>query len=359
MRNKPPYLIPIWLSAVFSLLLASCGTEQRPGFEAAASEPLHVASFTVTPDTVDMFLYAVGTVEPIARAMPATRVSGRITTIAADRGDRVTAGQLLVEVDSEDLQRAIEGAVASRERAQASWRMATADFARAESLHADDAIAQQSLDHARTAKDEATAALTVADRTVAEVRARLTYGKVRAPFNGVLTDRRVEVGDLAVPGQPLIALERTDSVKVTAVIAESDAGEITRGRLAWVEAGGRTWQGRVTSVVPASHGTRTYEVRIVVDNGDSQLHSGQFARARFRVGERRVLFVNQDLVIQQGQLRGVYVLTDGHALLRWLRLGDRWNDNIEVLSGLQEGETLLSPVAGIHDGVIIAAAQAD
>ncbi|MBT7597477.1 MAG: efflux RND transporter periplasmic adaptor subunit [Gemmatimonadetes bacterium] len=349
----------IWLGVLLGIVVSACDDGESDQAAVSANAPVRVATVSVVESrSADVGFQAVGTVGAIAQATPSTRVSGRITAMAADRGDRVTTGQLLVRVDSQDLQQGLEKARAMRAQHNATLQMAVADFNRAGSLFAEDAISQQAMDRARTARAQAVAAVTIADRAVDEAQAHLPYCEVRAPFDGVVTDRFVEVGDLAVPGHPLVTLERTDSMTVTIAVSETDADLIRPGSDANIEVGARMWLGKVQSIVPASvRQTRTYDVRIVVDNADGQLRSGRFARAGFRVGERPALFVERDFVVRQGQLRGVYVLTEGRALLRWLRLGDQPYGDIEVVSGLRAGETLVAPAAGIHDGVAIAIAR--
>jgi RND family efflux transporter MFP subunit len=347
-----------WLGLLPGLLLIACSAEEEPEAAALAGTPVRAPLSIVEPGLADMLLDAVGTVEPLAQATPATRVSGRITRIAADRGDRVEAGQLLVRVDSRDLQQGLERARAQAAQAEAAYRLAQADYDRAESLFNEDAIAQQGLDRARMARDGARAALDAADRSVGQSQAHLTYGDVRAPFAGLVTDRRVEIGDLAAPGQPLVTIERTDSVKVKVIVAESSIQGIKAGDSAIIDAADQHFAGIVESIVPtASPLSRSYEVRIVIDNRQGLLRTGQFARAGFKVGERRSLFIDNDLIVQQGQLRGVYVLTQGRALLRWLRLGVTQGNDVEVLSGLSAGERIVEPVAGVHDGVAITVTQ--
>ena len=350
----PRLMLPGLLSG---LLLMGCGADE-PEAVAPAAPPVRATLTVVEPGTSEVVLDAIGSVESLAQATPATRVSGRVTMVAAHRGQMVAAGQLLIRVDSRDLKQGLARAQAGRDQATAGYRLAQADFDRATALFAEKAIAQQALDRARMARDSAAAALDAANRAIGEAQAHLSYGDVLAPFAGLIIDRRVEVGDLAAPGQPLIILERTDSMKVTVNVAESSALKINTGNAATVSSAGQQWQGTVASIVPtASRQSHAYEVRIVVDNRHGHLRSGQFARARFKTGERRSLFVPRELVVHQGQLRGVFVLTEGRALLRWLRFGVETADAIEVLSGLTAGETLVQPAAGVHDGVAIATSQ--
>lgn len=354
----PRLILPGFLSGLLlsGLLLTGCSSE--PDAVAPAAPPVRATLTVVAPRTSAVVLDAIGSVEPLVQATPATRVSGRVTMVAADRGEHVEAGQLLVRVDSRDLQQGLARARAGRDQAAAGNRLAQADFDRATSLFAEKAIAQQALDRARMARDGAAAALDAANRSIGEAQAHLSYGDVLAPFAGLIIDRRVEIGDLAAPGQPLITLERTDSMKVTVNVAESSALKISTGDAATVSSAGQQWQGVVESIVPtASRQSHSYEVRIVVDNRHGHLRSGQFARAQFKTGERRSLFIPRDLVVQQGQLRGVFVLTEGRALLRWLRFGVETDDDIEVLSGLSAGETLVHPAAGVQDGVAIATSR--
>ena len=165
--------------------------------------------------------------------------------------------------------------------------------------------------------------------------------------------------DLAAPGHPLLTLERTDSVDVLVSVAETAATQIHPGKTATVQVAGVegfSATGHVQSVIAVPQG-RAFDVRLRLANAGDRLRSGQFARVRFLTGSRQALLVDVDLIVEQGQLRGVYVATAGHAVLRWLRLGERIDDRIEVLSGLQAGERVVKPSATILDGVRIEGAS--
>ncbi|MFH1570842.1 MAG: efflux RND transporter periplasmic adaptor subunit, partial [Gemmatimonadota bacterium] len=110
--------------------------------------------------------------------------------------------------------------------------------------------------------------------------------------------------------------------------------------------------GRIEAVVPAADpASRTFRVKVVIANADGAVRSGMFARLRFARGARPAVLVPAAAVVRRGQLQGVFVVQSGRAHLRWLRLGNPWESEVEVVSGLNGGEVLvLDPDAQLRDG---------
>ena len=200
------------------------------------------------------------------------------------------------------------------------------------------------------------------DAGAAELRAaELALGETRitAPATGVVVDRRVEPGDLAMPGQPLLVLDDPRAYRLEAEVGESAVGRVRVGQRVPVvlDSLGRTLEGRVVEIIPASDpSSRTVTVKLdlPVDPG---LRSGLFGRARFPAGERQVLVVPSSALVERGQLTAVYVVDDqAIARLRLVTAGGRHADRVEILSGLDAGERVVVEGASrVSDGSRVAA----
>jgi RND family efflux transporter MFP subunit len=163
---------------------------------------------------------------------------------------------------------------------------------------------------------------------------------------------------LATPAIPLMTIEDDHSYRLETTVEESRISQIAIGQSARVRidvmAGEIT--GRVDEIRPASDAaSRTYTVKLSLDPpGASRIRSGLFGRASFAAGERDALIVSESAIVKRGQLTGVYVVEGDTALLRLVKTGKRFNNGVELLSGLQAGTRIVvSDTAEISDGARI------
>jgi RND family efflux transporter MFP subunit len=160
---------------------------------------------------------------------------------------------------------------------------------------------------------------------------------------------------MARPGEPMFVIEDLSRVEVVVTVPESDVVGLERGNPAQVhvEVLGAAREATVESINPSGDpASRTFEVRLLLDNPDGRMKSGMFARASFARGSREGLFVPADAVVERGALRGLFVLdAAGRGRLRWIRLGRTFDSRVEVLSGLASGERyVVAPPLGFADG---------
>lgn len=224
-----------------------------------------------------------------------------------------------------------------------------------QALYDQKATPKKNLDDARTGHARAQAAVQTAEASLKEIEVTLAYSAVRAPFDGVVTRKMTEAGDMATPGAPLLVVEDPSRMKVVARVSEGAIDALRIGGAAAVEidaAGSRRLPCTVARVVPAADpASRTFDVEVVLDNADGRLRSGAFARLLIESGERRAVLVPKAGLVRQGQLEGVYVADGDVARLRWVRTGQDYGDRAEVLSGLSGGERIVvSDVDRLRDG---------
>jgi RND family efflux transporter MFP subunit len=224
---------------------------------------------------------------------------------------------------------------------------------RMERLHARDAATQKNLDDATAGYEAALANLRAAEEGVKAAEVYLAYSEVTAPFDGVVSQRMIEVGDLAAPGRPLFVVEDVSRVKIEAQVPESVAAGVAVGDPVEVVVLGQTREARLSEVLPsADPRSRTFTVRAVLDNGEGRLRSGMFARLRLGGAESTVLAVPESSIVRRGPLTGLFVAAeDGTARLRWVTLGRSRDGSVEVLTGLRAGEKLIAlPSPELEDG---------
>jgi RND family efflux transporter MFP subunit len=339
--------------------LAGCSNEQR--IEAAAPETLsNVPVVTIQKVMVPDWLEAVGTVRAAQTSQLASQLMGNIVAVKAREGERVQAGQVLALIDDSQPRAVAAQATAAELAAQKELSATESEYAlaavtskRYQQLFEKQTVSPQEFDQvkaryqsAEARRDMAQAALAQAGAALTQARTLLGYAQIRAPFAGVITERRVDSGTLASPGMPIFTLEDTRSYRLEVTVDESDLHLIHMGQSApaAIDALGSTEiTGKVVQIVPAADpGSRSFLVKIELPK-DAHLRSGLFGRAQFPRGQRSALLVPRAAVVERGQVQGVYVLdSEQIAGLHYVTLGRTAGQHVEVLSGLEGGEKIIA-----------------
>jgi RND family efflux transporter MFP subunit len=252
----------------------------------------------------------------------ATRMSGTVQRVLVDVGAHVRRGQALIALDAEDITARVAAAVAQEELAGRS-------HSRVENLARDGAASQHEL-------DQAIAALEASRAGRAEAEAQQAYAVVRAPFDGVITSRSVDPGDLAAPGRPMLSLVAPGALKVVAELPAHRAGAVAEGDEVRVRipSTGATEISTVSRVVPAlGPGSRTFRVETSLSLEGDDVIPGAYARLEVEEGGEGPRWIPEDAVVRRGQLAGVFSVEADTLRLRWVRLGQSWGDAVELLSG--------------------------
>jgi RND family efflux transporter MFP subunit len=345
---------------VIAVTLVACGSSEEPDTSTAPTKTVQVetavAAFSEVPDS----FRATGSVEPLARVSPGTKIMGRVESVPVREGDRVRKGQLLAGLEKRDLQAAVEQADAAVAMAQANLDNTRAMYDRMVDLHGRGSVTEKNLEDATAGYRVAEAGLKHAEANLAAAKVTLSYAEVRSHISGYVVSRMVEAGDIASPGRPLFTIEDLSRVKVTVKVPESDVTGLTKGDPATVEVEvlELSTEAKVHRVIPAADPmSRTYQVQLLLDNPDGKLKSGMFARALFSRGARQTMVVPATALVKRGQLEGLFVVgDDGVARIRWIRSGRTVEGGQEIISGLSEGETyVLSPPPGLADGTPVEA----
>ncbi len=281
----------------------------------------------------------VGTVRPKHSAAVSAKLSGSIGKMLAAPGQAVKSGELLVQLDAREIQARLEQALALREQA-------VKDLQRFEKLIVNKVVSQQEFEAVQARHRVAMAA-------VSEAETQLGYTKILAPFDGVITHKRADVGDLATPGRPLLEMENPAALRLEADVPEALVGNLKLGdRLGLHVAALRTdLTGVVSEIAPAADaGSRTFLVKLDLP-ATAGLRSGQFGRVAIPVAEVNALRVPAGAVVVRGQMELVFVVASQQAQLRLVKTGKRLGPEIEVVSGVSSGETLVvEGAATLTDG---------
>ncbi|MGB5107579.1 MAG: efflux RND transporter periplasmic adaptor subunit [Candidatus Zixiibacteriota bacterium] len=314
-----------------ALFLAGCGgTSSERSAEKAGEVRKVTMSLAERKAALDV-QKIMGTVEARSHAQIETKVQARVERIAVNLGSHVRAGDLLAELDTRDFSARVR-------QAQALNEQAAQDLKRFESLLSQQAATRQEFDAVK-----ARAAVAEANRQEAE--AMLSYARIVAPFAGLVTEKYVDVGDLAIPGRPLFGLEQDGQLRFVLTIPESQSSKLAEDDSVLVEvpAADMTVTGLVSEISPSANpATRTYEIKIDLSSS-GEIRPGQFGRLLLPSGSSDGLFVPSAAIVKRGQLELVYVVSaDNRVALRMIRSGRQLGGNTEILSGLSAGETVVT-----------------
>lgn len=374
------------VGVVVGSLSACGGAGDTAQTKAAAPVPVTVAPVS-TIDTAER-LEAGGVVAARESASISSRIVATISGIRVTSGDRVRAGDVLITLDARDAtehtgqarasavaaKKTLAQARTERSAAEADLRLATAWQKRIATLHAknsatdherDEAEARLSAAAARLAGTQASiegadAHLGSARAAVGVATATESFTTVRAPFDGLVTERLTDPGNLAAPGIPLLRMESGGARQVVVRVDEARAAYVHIGDRVPVsidaapepDADDPRIQGVVTEVARAvSTDQRVFTVKVGLPSTVTA-RTGSFARVVFKGAPRRALLVPAHAIQRHGQVFSLFVVLDGVATLRLIRVGTSSPDGVEVVAGLEAGESIVvSPLTGLADGV--------
>jgi RND family efflux transporter MFP subunit len=362
-RMKFAPVVTAGLLLLFLATLGGCSSERETA-SAAPKTVSNVALLSVQPANVPDLVEAVGTLRAAQTSQLASQMMGNIVEIRVHEGDRVQRGQVLAVLDNAQpraaLDRATAADLASQQgitAADSDLALADATFKRYQTLYEKRSVSPQEFDEvkaryqgAQARRDMARAGQSQAKAAVQQAHNALGYTRILAPFDGLVTEKKADVGTLASPGMPIFTVEDLRRYRLEATVNETDLHYVRMGQQIPVvidAVGDKELKGKVVEIVPAADSTsRSFLVKIEMPS-DPALRSGLFGRAQFSRGERSSLLIPRTAVVERGQLQGIYVLDQNKvANLRYITLGKPSGGQVEVLAGLQAGETLIADPGG-------------
>jgi RND family efflux transporter MFP subunit len=322
------------------LLVSMCVGCRRD--QAARSElapvPVRVETIEAKPHVAAEEV--VGTVRPKLRSVIEAKISGRIEKMLVVPGQEVKAGELLVQLDAREAKARLDQAIAVRQQAEN-------DLKRYEVLRAKQVVTPADLEAAQSKAQIAVAA-------AAEAETNLAYATITAPFDGVITRKLTDVGDLAAPGKALLEIEDPRVLQFEAAVPEAVIDHVKLGARFPVHVVSSELEGTVSEIAPSADVTsRTFLVKLDLPNSTG-LRAGQFGRVAIPVSETHVLRAPATAVVQRGQMEFVFVLADKRAQLRIVKTGRRFGNEVELLSGVTAGEQVVTEhAASLVDGQLL------
>lgn len=337
------------LAATLGALLASCGGQAVD----AGLPPLgELATVVVGTDATGTTGQAWdGVVEAVQQADLGAQTGGRVTRVAVDVGDRVRAGDLLLQLTAVEQQAGADTARAHLRAAEAAAAEAASNHDRLASLAGAQYVSRAQLEQARAARDSAAAAREAARAQLSQAVRQAGYTVVRAPFTGVVSARHVEPGESIAPGQPLLSLYAPGALRIEVHVPQSAAAAIAKAGSARVLLGDGRWIPASQVIVHPVADPRTHSVgvRVVLPAAEAAPVPGTTAKVVFPIGTGASLSIPATALVQRGELTGAYVVDGDRIALRQVRMGAHIGDRVEIVSGLRRGERIASdPLAAVR-----------
>ena len=372
------------LSIVLMLaVLAACGTpvEHQPEL-VSTREPVTVqveaAAMTERQESVRV----LGTVRARQTVVVSSRLMASILAVYARIGDRVSKGQILIELDDRELSSAVtaseaaraeaDSAIAGAEQAIAAARaqleLANVTHKRFDDLLKKESLSQQEYDEstarvrlaksglyaATSQREQAQRKREQAEATIAMARTRLSYASIASPVSGIVVERLADPGSLANPGAPLLKIEPAGGYRLEVSVPETHLGTVKPGQTLSVRLDALGEEGRlearVAEIVPViDAASRTFTVKLSLPPR-AAVKSGLYGSAILAGEARQALTIPFHAVIEDGQLKSVFVVENDIAKRRLITLGEAFGDRVEILSGLAVGDTVVLNPSSITDG---------
>ncbi|TPV33307.1 efflux RND transporter periplasmic adaptor subunit [Paucihalobacter ruber] len=332
---------------ITALLLSSCGGKEQQT-NVSSDAVVKVEVLKVDTNNRGGFLSSSGTISAVKTANLSTRNMGYVDNIYVSVGEKVAQGQLLLSINNVDLQAKQAQVNAQITEATAAFTNAEKDYNRFKNLFADNSASQKELDDITAHYNMAKARLEAANQMKNEINAQFAYVNIKAPFSGVVTGKFIEKGNMANPGMTLLTIENPEVLEIKTRVPESQIAKITEGMpvTVLVKSLNKSIDAKITEVSASSQQTGgQFLVTAVLNDKPEGLKSGMFATVNFPVesnGIEGAILIPVNAVVNRGQLTGVYTVSESNtSILRWLRLGRTFGNEVEVLSGLQNGESLI------------------
>jgi RND family efflux transporter MFP subunit len=321
--------VAVVLFAAGSMIFAG-----KDGHAAAAKteSPVAAATYIVEPRTIDSVVTAAGALTSRNTSVLSSKVMGRVSYLGVQDGDQVSAGKLLIRIDSGEI-------TAQAVQAQAAYNNAKLQYDRIKSLYDAKASTQMEMDQALLGLETAQAGLTAA-------KSMESYTVITAPISGQVVEKRINLGEMAMPGQPLLRIEDNRNLRLEVTVREQDILHIQPGKAVKVlidAMPGREIAAKVSQVVSASD-VRTHSFIVKVDiPAEKGLITGMYGKAFFSIGKREAVVVPKSAVVEMSGISGVYVVSaEGTAVFQMVQLGEMQGNSVEVVSGLKKGDRIIS-----------------
>lgn len=325
------------------LLGAGCTKKKE---EAKAEKIINIKVITTQKMPVRPYVEAVGTLEPWDEVIISPEVDGIIKEIPVEEGFPVTKGMFLLKINDIDYRLGVQTAEAALGQAQAGLNNAKIMFDRMEALYKQSGVSKQDFDNASTRLDVSTQDVERAKAALSLAKERLSRVILRSPINGMIKQKAVTTGMFVKTGMPLLNLIQIDPLFLTFSVTEKDVGTLKRGQdvVFSVDAfPNREFKGKVDIIYPnVDEHSRMLKVEALIPNRSLELKPGFFSRVMVYTGaQKEAVLIPITSILYEGTKVRVFLNENNKARERYLKLGRKYGEMMEITEGLQAGEKLV------------------
>jgi RND family efflux transporter MFP subunit len=308
------------------------------------------------------FITVNGKIQASKSADLSTRLMGFVNKIHINVGDNVKKGQLLLTIKNSELQAKLAQVNAKIIEAKAAYKSSEKNYKRFKNLFSQKSASEKELDDVSTQFEMSKARLKAAKEMQNEVKSQFEYVNIIAPFSGVITSKNIQVGDMANPGIPLISIENQNNLEVLCLVPESEITKIKEDVTVNINIKSiqQNLKGKVIAISKSSKNTGSqFLVKVAFNKGNATILSGMFASVSLPIKEKttsnNTILIPLKALVKKGQLTGIYTKSETNkALLRWVRIGKKYGNQVEVLSGLSKDESyIISSEGKLYNGANI------
>ncbi len=319
-------LMIAWTGGMFHAKVAAGKLETAPGQPLPEKAKTYTVKLTKVAPRIDV----VGTVASAETVHLSARISAYVSSVSASAGQRVKKGQVLIELDSREMKEKLTAA-------NIQLKQARTEYNRTKSLYKQKAATEQAMTAAESR-------FNAAKTQVAEIEVMLTYTTIKSPINGVVTDRRVEKGDLANPGQVLLSVYDPLNMRIEVPVPVRLIEKLSLNQTVDIslDRPSRPFKGRVTEIVSAIDPlSRTQEVKVHIDNKKGDILPGTFGRVWVYEDPHPAVLIPASAVVLSGQLEMVHLVQGKRVVRQMVKTGPAFGQKVEILSGLSQGDIIL------------------
>lgn len=334
---------------------AGCGSrsDAAEAKKGAASQQAAAQEAPVKADTVQVgeakvprFLTLTGSLSAYEDSDVAAGAAGKVLSVHVERGSVVKKGEVLVRLDARASSASLEEARAQVELAKSQQALANADCERNEKLFGSGTISTADHDRAQAQCRNAAAQLASANARLTMLELNVSDATIRAPFDGVVSERAVSVGEYVRQDSKVVTLVALDPLRLSLTVPESSAAFIRKDQsveFTLTAAPDVVHKTKVSFVGPGLRsGTRDLVVEALVPNKERSLLPGQFATAKVQLGEQQLPVVPRTAVLEDGARRKLFVVSDGRLEERFVQVSESTEDSLGVMAGVRVGERVVS-----------------
>ncbi len=333
--------------AILGIGYMTFGKENSYAAVPKAEVPVQVSAVTIEPRSIDAVISVAGTLNSKNTSVLSSKVMGKVVALTVNEGDQVTKGKLLLKIESGEI-------AAQAYQAQAAYNNAKLQYDRIKSLFDEQAATQMEMDQATLGLESAKAGLNAA-------KAMESYTVITAPITGQIMEKKINLGEMALPGQPALKIEDNKNLRLEVTVREQDLRFVEPGKRVTVRIDampGKDIDARIAQVVPAAD-MRTHSFVVKIDIPVNKgLITGMYGKALFTAGKRDAILVPRSAVVTLSGLSGVYIVSaDGNAVFQMVQLGEEQGDAVEAVTGLKAGDKVIvsKQAAGIDGRKVIVA----